>query len=49
MLAFAVILFLQVAAAAVTAVREWRFRPTLVSGQPVPVRTTLMVNFTLPK
>jgi TonB family protein len=35
--------------AALTAVREWRFKPTMVNGQPVPVRTTLMVNFTLPK
>ncbi|HEY7170215.1 MAG TPA: energy transducer TonB [Vicinamibacterales bacterium] len=35
--------------AALAAVREWRFKPTMVNGQPVPVRTTLMVNFTLPK
>jgi protein TonB len=32
---------------ALAAVREWRFRPTLVNGQPVAVRTTLNVNFTL--
>jgi TonB family protein len=35
--------------AALTAVREWRFKPTLMNGRPVPVRTTVMVNFTLPK
>jgi TonB family protein len=35
--------------AALAAVREWRFKPTLVNGQPVPVRTTLMVNFSLSK
>jgi len=35
--------------AALNAVREWRFKPTVVNGQPAPVRTTLMVNFTLSK
>jgi protein TonB len=33
--------------AALKAVREWRFAPTLVNGQPVAVRNTLMVNFSL--
>jgi TonB family protein len=32
--------------AALQAVRNWRFAPTLVNGQPVPVRMVLTVNFT---
>jgi TonB family protein len=35
--------------AALNAVREWRFKPPLVNGQPASVRTTLMVNFSLSK
>jgi TonB family protein len=34
--------------AALQAVREWRFVPTIVNGQPVPVRMNVTVNFTLP-
>jgi protein TonB len=34
-------------AAAVEAVREWRFTPTLLNGQPVPVVMTITVAFTL--
>jgi protein TonB len=34
-------------AAAVTAVREWRFTPTLLNGTPVPVVMTVTVAFTL--
>jgi TonB family protein len=34
--------------AAIRAVRDWHFEPTLVNGQPVPVRMNLTVNFTLP-
>jgi len=34
--------------AALAAVREWRFEPTMVNGEPVPVRMTVTVNFTLP-
>lgn len=33
--------------AAVSAVRQWRFSPTLLSGQPVKVSGTVTVNFTL--
>lgn len=33
--------------AAVDAVRQWRYRPTLLNGQPVEVITTITVNFTL--
>jgi TonB family protein len=35
--------------AALSAVREWRYDPTIVNGQPVPVKMTVTVNFTLPK
>jgi periplasmic protein TonB len=31
--------------AAIDAVRQWRYRPTLLSGQPVEVITTISVNF----
>ena len=34
-------------AAAVEAVRQWRFTPTLLNGQPVPVVMTITVAFTL--
>jgi protein TonB len=33
--------------AAVDAVRQWRFEPTLLNGQPVPVLMTTTVNFAL--
>ena len=33
--------------AAVEAVRQWEFTPTLVNGEPVPVVVTITVNFTL--
>jgi periplasmic protein TonB len=33
--------------AAITAVREWRYRPYLLNGQPVEVETTITVIFTL--
>jgi len=32
--------------AALTAVKNWHFTPTMVNGQPVPVRMTVTVNFT---
>jgi len=35
------------AMAAVTAVRDWRYRPTLLSGNPVQVDTYITVNFVL--
>jgi TonB family protein len=34
--------------AALQAVRNWHYAPTLVNGQPVPVRMTVSVNFSLP-
>lgn len=33
--------------AAINAVREWRYQPTLLNGVPVPVIMTVTVNFTL--
>lgn len=33
-------------AAAIKAVREWRYEPTIMNGQPVAVRQTVTVNFT---
>ncbi len=35
------------AQAACDAVRQWRYRPTLLSGQPVEVETEITVNFVL--
>ena len=35
--------------AALDAVSNWRFQPTIVNGQAVPVRMTVTVNFTLRK
>ncbi|MGO9263056.1 MAG: TonB family protein [Bryobacteraceae bacterium] len=32
---------------AVDAVKQWRYRPTLIDGEPVEVQTTIDVNFTL--
>ena len=32
--------------AAIEAVRHWTFSPSIVNGQPVPVRMTVVVNFT---
>jgi protein TonB len=34
-------------AAALDAVRQWEFTPTLLNGVPVPVIMTVTVNFTL--
>jgi protein TonB len=33
--------------AAVDAVRQWRYRPTILNGEPVEVQTTIEVNFML--
>jgi protein TonB len=32
---------------ALTAVRQWVYQPTLLNGNPVAVRTTVRVNYTL--
>jgi len=31
--------------AAIDAVRQWRYKPTLLNGEPVEVVTTITVNF----
>jgi protein TonB len=33
--------------AALDAVQQWQYRPTLLNGEPVPVITTITVNFSL--
>jgi periplasmic protein TonB len=33
--------------AAITAVRQWRFSPTLLNGEPVPIVMTVTIGFTL--
>jgi protein TonB len=33
--------------AAIDAVRQWTYRPTMLNGEPVMVETTIDVNFTL--
>ena len=33
--------------AAIAAVEQWRYEPTLVDGEPVPVLMTLTINFSL--
>jgi protein TonB len=35
--------------AAVTAVRQWKYRPYLLNGLPVEIETQITVNFTLPR
>lgn len=35
--------------ASIDAVRQWRYRPTLLNGEPVEVETTININFTLSK
>jgi protein TonB len=34
-------------AAAIEAVKQWRYTPTLLNGTPVPVLMTITINFTL--
>jgi TonB family protein len=34
---------------ALEAVRLWRYRPTLLNGNPVPIETSVIVNYTLTK
>jgi protein TonB len=35
------------ARAAVEAVNQWRYQPTLLNGNPIEIDTTIMVNFKL--
>jgi len=34
-------------AAAMDAVKQWRYKPTLLNGEPIEVMTTIDINFTL--
>jgi protein TonB len=34
-------------AAAIDAVKQWRYEPTLLNGAPVPVAMSVTVNFSL--
>ena len=34
--------------AAIDAVREWRYRPYLLNGKPVPMQTQITINFKRP-
>jgi protein TonB len=33
--------------AAVEAVQQWRYKPTILNGEPVPVKATVTINFNL--
>jgi len=35
------------APAAIEAVKQWKYKPYLLNGEPVEVETTVQVNFTL--
>jgi protein TonB len=37
----------QLARAAVEAVSQWRYAPTLLNGEPIEIDTTISVNFRL--
>jgi TonB family protein len=39
----------ELAAAAIDAVKQWHYQPTLLNGQPMEVVTTISVNFRLQK
>jgi TonB family protein len=39
----------ELANAAMDAVKQWRYQPTLLNGNPVEVLTTISVNFRLQK
>lgn len=37
------------AKAAVDAVRQWKYRPYLLNGEPVEIQTQITINFTAPR
>jgi periplasmic protein TonB len=39
----------QLSAAAAAAVKHWKYKPYLLSGEPVEIQTQITVNFTLPR
>jgi protein TonB len=38
---------LDLSAAAIQAVRDWKYRPYTLQGEPIDVETTIQVNYTL--
>ena len=40
---------MELADSALDAVRQWRYNPTLLNGNPVEVETSILVNYTLTK
>jgi protein TonB len=40
---------LLLAKSAVDAVKQWKYRPYLLNGEPVEIQTQIMVNFKLPQ
>jgi TonB family protein len=39
----------QLAQASIDAVKQWRFKPRRVNGRPVPMQTTITLNYRLPQ
>jgi protein TonB len=39
----------QLAQAAVTAVKQWKYKPYLLNGEPVEIQTEVTINFKLPR
>jgi TonB family protein len=39
----------ELAAAAIAAVKQWRFNPHKVNGEPVEIQTRVTLNFELPR
>jgi len=39
----------QLAQAATTAVKQWKYKPYLLNGEPVEIQTQITVNFKLPR
>jgi protein TonB len=39
----------QLAHAAIDAVRQWKYKPYLLNGEPVNIQTQITVNFKLPR
>jgi protein TonB len=39
----------QLAKAATDAVKQWKYKPYLLNGEPVEIQTQITINFKLPK
>jgi protein TonB len=37
------------AQAAIDAVKQWRYRPYLLNGEPIEIASQITINFTLPR